>query len=82
MTPGRDHRRRELPVPILLMLVVVVAIILALVVWLVLPNGPVTVALIGVVVLGAVGTGVWRILSLDQFSREPEGPTTEPSEGE
>lgn len=82
MTPGRDHRPRELPVPILLMLVVGVAILLALVAWLVLPDGPVTVALIAVVVLGAVGTGLWRILSLDQFSREPEEPTAEPPEGE
>lgn len=63
------------------MLVVSIAILLAFVVWLVLPDGPVAVAVTAVVVLGAVGIGLWRILSLDQFSREPEGPTTEPPEG-
>lgn len=78
MTPGRKDRHSELPVPILIMLVAGVTVLLALVLWLALPHSPVAVALIGVVVLGAVGTGLWRILSLDQFSREPDGPTTEP----
>jgi hypothetical protein len=54
--------------------------LLALVLWLVLPDSPVTVALLVVAVLGAVFVGVQRILRSRQLSEVPgRRPTTPPS---
>ena len=50
----------------------VVVVALVFVLWVVLPDSPWLVALLGLVVIAAGGLGLWRILSLPQFSRTPD----------
>lgn len=78
MSGARNQRPRERPVPVILVAVVAALLLLALILWLLLPDGPVTVVVVAVVVLGAVGTGLWSVLSLPQLSREPERRPTRP----
>ena len=63
-----------------MMALMVTVVVLALVGWFLLPNSPVAVAVLAIVVLAAVFFGVARILSLRQL-REPPGrrPTPPPS---
>lgn len=79
MTDDREDRPRERPIA-LLVLALVAGVLLVLLLWVLLPDSPVTVVLLGLVVLGAVGLGLWRILLLPQFSREPERRPREPPE--
>jgi hypothetical protein len=55
--------------------------LLAIVLWVVLPDSPVVVALLAIVVLATVFLGVWRILSSRQLSEPPgRDPVPPPSE--
>jgi len=55
-------------------------VLLALILWLVLPDSPVTVAILAIVVLATVFFGVSRVLASRQLSRPPgRNPTTPPS---
>jgi drug/metabolite transporter (DMT)-like permease len=67
-----DDLRREKPTPWLMLALVLGVIALAFVLWRVLPDSPITVALLAVAVLAAVGFGVWKLLTQPQFSRAPE----------
>lgn len=57
-------------------------VLLVVVLWLILPDSPVAVAVITLVVIGAAGFGLWRILSSGQFSREPERRPAQPPDPE
>jgi Flp pilus assembly protein TadB len=68
---GLPRRGRE-PIPVRMWGLVGLAILAALVLWLVLPDSPVTVAVIAVAVLAFVFLGVYRILNARQISRPPD----------
>lgn len=61
----------EAPVPLLVVALVAGMLLVALGGWLLLPDSPLTVALVGLL-LGAPFYGLARILELRQFSRPPE----------
>lgn len=63
---------RRPPVPYRQWALMVTVVFLALVLWRVLPDSPLTVALLAVVVLATVFFGVWRVLSSREL-REPPG---------
>jgi uncharacterized membrane protein YccC len=64
--------------PVLRMWAVMLALpLLALVLWLVLPDSPITVAILVVAVIGAVGTGVFWVLSTRGLN-EPPGRNPQP----
>ena len=68
------------PSPMRMWVLMVGVVLLALVLWLVLPDSAVTVAILAVVVLATVFFGVWRVLSARQLSRPPgRHPTPPPS---
>jgi|tagenome__1003787_1003787.scaffolds.fasta_scaffold19225640_2 hypothetical protein len=70
MTVREDYDLpKRAPTPLLVWALIGVVIVLALGLWLVLPDGPVTVALLFLLILGAVFFGVSRIL----FSRRLTG---------
>lgn len=70
----------EAPSPVRMWALMVGVVLLALVLWLVLPDSAVTVAILAVVVLATVFFGVWRFLSARQLSSPPERrPTPPPS---
>ena len=71
---------KRTPVPMRHFALMVGMVVLALVLWRVLPDGPLTVALLVVLVLGAVFTGVQAVLRSKQLSTAPgRNPTTPPS---
>jgi hypothetical protein len=73
---------KRTPVPVRHWALMVGMVVLALVLWRVLPDGPLTVALLVVLVLGAVFTGVQAVLRSKQLSTPPgRNPTTPPSAG-
>lgn len=72
MSGGRDEQPRERPVAVLLLGLVIGVLLLVVVLWVLLPDSPLVVVVLGVVVLAAVGFGLWRLLALPQFSRTPE----------
>ena len=70
----------ETPSPLRMWALMVGVVVLALVLWLVLPDSPVTVAILAIVVLATVFFGVSRILTSRQLSRPPgRNPTPPPS---
>lgn len=53
---------------------------LALLLWLALPDSPITVALLAIAVLGAVFGGVWLVLRSRELEEKPgRNPVTPPS---
>ena len=72
----------ETPSPIRMWVLMVGVVVLALVLWLVLPDSPVTVAILAVVVLATVFFGVSRVLASRQLNRPPgRNQTPPPSSG-
>jgi hypothetical protein len=70
----------ETPSPMRMWVLMVGVVLLALVLWLVLPDSPVTVAILAVVVLATVFFGVSRVLASRQLSSAPgRRPTPPPS---
>ena len=70
----------EPPSPVRMWVLMVGVVLLALVLWFVLPDSPVTVAILAVVVLGTVFFGVSRVITARQLSRPPgRNPTPPPS---
>jgi predicted lysophospholipase L1 biosynthesis ABC-type transport system permease subunit len=70
----------ETPSPMRMWVLMVGVVLLALVLWLVLPDSAVTVAIRAVVVLATVFFGVSRVLASRQLSRPPRRrPTPPPS---
>jgi predicted lysophospholipase L1 biosynthesis ABC-type transport system permease subunit len=70
----------ETPSPMRMWVLMVGVVLLALILWLVLPDSPVTVAILAIVVLATVFFGVSRVLASRQLSRPPgRNPTTPPS---
>ena len=70
----------ETPSPMRMWALMVGVVLLALVLWFVLPDSPITVAILAVVVLATVFFGVSRILASRQLSRVPQRrPTPPPS---
>jgi predicted lysophospholipase L1 biosynthesis ABC-type transport system permease subunit len=70
----------ETPSPMRMWALMVGVVLLALVLWLVLPDSAVTVAILAVVVLATVFFGVSRIITARQLSRPPgRNPTPPPS---
>jgi len=56
------------------------AVVLALGLWFLLPNSPIVVALIAIVVLAAVFTGVGLVMSSKELDEKPgRNPVTPPS---
>src|SRR5215217_828478 len=72
----------ETPSPVRMWALMVGVVVLALVLWLVLPDSPVTVAILAVVVLATVFFGVSRVLASRQLNRPPgRNQTPPPSAG-
>jgi predicted lysophospholipase L1 biosynthesis ABC-type transport system permease subunit len=72
----------ETPSPLRMWALMVGVVVLALVLWLVLPDSPVTVAILAVVVLATVFFGVSRVLASRQLNRPPgRNQTPPPSAG-
>jgi predicted lysophospholipase L1 biosynthesis ABC-type transport system permease subunit len=70
----------ETPSPMRMWALMVGVVVLALLLWLVLPDSAITVAILAVVVLGTVFFGVSRILTSRQLSEPPgRNPTPPPS---
>jgi len=68
------------PLPFRLAAVMFGAILLALGLWFVLPSSPIVVALIAVIVLAAVFTGVGLVLRSKELDEKPgRNPVTPPS---
>jgi len=68
------------PSPMRMWVLMCGVVVLALVLWAVLPDSAVTVAILAVVVLATVFFGVWRVLSSRQMSSVPQRrPTPPPS---
>jgi membrane protein implicated in regulation of membrane protease activity len=53
-------------------------VLVALGLWLALPDSPVTVALLAIALLAIVFFGVWRVLMARQLSRPPGRRPTQP----
>jgi predicted lysophospholipase L1 biosynthesis ABC-type transport system permease subunit len=70
---------REAPAPMRMWVVMVGFVILALVLWLVLPHSAVTVAILAVVLLAAVFTGVAGVMRSRMLSRPPQRRPAPPS---
>jgi uncharacterized membrane protein YccC len=68
------------PVPHRQWALMVVVAIMALVLWRVLPDSPVVVALLAIILLATVFFGVWRVLS-SRSLREPPGHDPMPPRG-
>jgi predicted lysophospholipase L1 biosynthesis ABC-type transport system permease subunit len=68
----------ETPAPMRMWALMVGVVALALVLWLVLPDSAVTVAILAVVVLAAVFLGVGSFLRSRALSRPPERRPTQP----
>ena len=69
---------RKPPVPFRHWALMLGVVLLALVLWRVLPNSPVTVALLAIVLLGTVFFGVWRVLSSRSLHEPPRRDPTPP----
>jgi hypothetical protein len=68
------------PLPMRQAAVMFAAILLALGLWLLLPNSPISVAFLAIVVLAAVFTGVGLVLRSRELDRKPgRNPVTPPS---
>jgi hypothetical protein len=73
---------KEPPSPLRMWALIVGFIVLALVLWLVLPDSAVTVAILAVVLLAAVFVGVAGVMRSRMLSRPPQRrPTPPPSAG-
>jgi hypothetical protein len=71
---------KRVPVPARHWALMLGVVALALVLWVVLPDSPIFVAVLVIAVLGAVFLGVSRVLSSRQLSEPPpRRPTTPPS---
>jgi predicted lysophospholipase L1 biosynthesis ABC-type transport system permease subunit len=70
----------ETPSPMRMWALMVGVVVLALVLWVVLPDSPITVAVLAIVVLATVFFGVSRVLASRQLNRAPgRNPTQPPS---
>jgi predicted lysophospholipase L1 biosynthesis ABC-type transport system permease subunit len=70
----------QAPSPMRMWALMVGVVILALALWLILPDSAITVAILAIVVLATVFFGVSRVLASRQLSRAPgRNPTTPPS---
>jgi hypothetical protein len=68
------------PLPLRQAAVMFTVIVLALGLWLALPNSPIAVAVLAIVVLAAVFTGVGLVLRSRELDRKPgRNPVTPPS---
>jgi hypothetical protein len=77
---GPREPPQERPLPLFVMGMVAGVIALAVGLWFVLPDGPLTIVLLAVLVLGSVFFGAYKILSLPQLNRPPARRTEPPSE--
>lgn len=64
--PARDAAA---PFAVILVMLAVPAIVAAA--WLLLPDTPVGLAVLGVIALAAVGIAIWRVLSMRRLSEQP-----------
>ena len=71
----------ETPPPYRMWALMVGIVVLALALWLILPDSPVTVAIMAIVVLGTVFFGVSRFLRSRALSRAPQRRPAPPREG-
>ena len=70
----------ETPSPMRMWALMVGVVVLALALWFVLPDSPVTVAILAIVVLATVFFGVSRVLASRQLNRAPgRNPAPPPS---
>jgi membrane protein implicated in regulation of membrane protease activity len=72
---------KQAPTPILVWLLIGAVIAIAFGLWLVLPDSPLVVALVALVVLGAVFFGVSRILFSRRLERPESSGTHRPGPG-
>ena len=72
---------RKSPTPILVWVLILVVIAAALGLWFVLPDSPITVAALFLVILGAVFFGVSRILFSRRLERPESSGTHRPGPG-
>jgi membrane protein implicated in regulation of membrane protease activity len=72
---------RKAPTPLLVWALIGVVIVAALGLWLVLPDSPLTVAFLFLVILGAVFFGVSRILFSRRLERPESSGTHRPGPG-
>ena len=72
---------RKSPTPVLMWVLILVVIAAALGLWLILPDSPITVAVLFIVILGGVFFGVSRILFSRRIERPESSGTHRPGPG-